>query len=181
MIDPQKEIVRSHIRKARNGITSSAKHLWDTWLNEQLMATLERPNLKVIMAFYPIKNEPDLRPFMRHALDQGHTLLLPVTPKVGPIYPAVLKDLTQLASGPFGTKHPVDALPYDGAIDLILVPGLAFSKSGDRLGYGAGYYDQLLPKYPKAQTWGIAYPFQVLDQIPTAPHDWPLDQIITPI
>ena len=68
---------------------------------------------------------------------------------------------------------------YTGHIDIIIVPGIVFSRTGDRIGYGYGFYDRFLSQYPKSLTIGLAYEFQVVDSIKVENHDIPLDHICT--
>jgi 5-formyltetrahydrofolate cyclo-ligase len=180
MNHPEKGMLRAHIKALRNDMNPAQKALWDARLNEHVLNQTNLFANQAIMAFYPIKNEPDLRPAMASWLEKGIKVLLPVTPKSGPIYPAELRDLNDLDEGPFGTHHPKGALLYKGQIDLFLVPGLAFSPMGDRLGYGAGYYDVLLKNCPGIPAWGVAYPFQLLKHVPTEAHDVRLDRIWVP-
>lgn len=63
-------------------------------------------------------------------------------------------------------------------IDLIIVPAIAFDRQGHRLGYGRGYYDQLL-KETTAPTIGLAYSCQVVDRLPFEPHDVPVQHLLT--
>jgi 5-formyltetrahydrofolate cyclo-ligase len=66
------------------------------------------------------------------------------------------------------------------SIDWILVPGVAFDAHGRRIGYGGGYYDRLLPMLPAtALRIAGAFEAQLVDRVPTAPHDLPLDAIVT--
>ena len=62
--------------------------------------------------------------------------------------------------------------------DLIIVPGVAFSKKGERLGYGGGFYDRFL-EHHKVYTIGVAYDFQIMNSLPTEEHDRKLNEIIT--
>lgn len=68
---------------------------------------------------------------------------------------------------------------YMGHIDIIIVPGIAFSPTGDRIGYGYGFYDRFLSQYPKSLTIGLSYEFQLVDSIKVEIHDIPLDHICT--
>jgi 5-formyltetrahydrofolate cyclo-ligase len=63
-------------------------------------------------------------------------------------------------------------------LDWILVPGLAFDTSGGRLGFGRGYYDALLERAPRALRVGAGFAWQVVAQVPLAPHDQKLDFIL---
>jgi len=63
-------------------------------------------------------------------------------------------------------------------VDLILVPGVAFDRSGNRLGRGGGYYDRLLKGYSGSVT-AVAFNFQLFETIPTSAHDVPVGTIVT--
>lgn len=64
------------------------------------------------------------------------------------------------------------------SIDLAVVPGLAFTKNGERLGRGGGYYDRTLPFLARAFKVGVAFPFQIIPRIPTDDHDERMDKVI---
>ena len=89
----------------------------------------------------------------------------------------------ELVRGAFGVFEPAPAMrrpvPLD-ALDLVLVPGVAFDRRGRRLGHGHGYFDRFLARVPKAiPTVGLAFRFQVLDRLPAAPHDHAVQAILT--
>ena len=65
------------------------------------------------------------------------------------------------------------------SIDIIIVPGVAFDRQGNRLGRGRGFYDRLLKTTPNAIKIGVAFDFQVVDQVPTEPLDVPMNLIIS--
>ena len=107
-------------------------------------------------------------------------------PKVGPTQELALVRVdnpAELQPGAFGLLEPTGAetVPVANLRQaLICVPGLAFSPDGDRLGRGGGYYDRLLAQTgPSTTSAGLAYAFQVLDQLPQAPGDRRIDLIIT--
>ncbi len=76
----------------------------------------------------------------------------------------------------YGIPAPTE--PWDGAIDLMLVPALAFDKSGARLGRGGGYYDRALAEHT-GRSIGVIREAFVVEQLPTEPHDKKVDAIIT--
>jgi 5-formyltetrahydrofolate cyclo-ligase len=65
------------------------------------------------------------------------------------------------------------------AVELIMVPGVAFDRTGNRMGRGRGFYDRLLKSTPNATKIGLAYDFQMMDAIPTEPHDVKMNLVIT--
>lgn len=89
-------------------------------------------------------------------------------------------DSSCLHLGAFGILEPCGTPFTDySAIDLAIVPGMAFDRQGHRLGRGKGYYDRLLPRLTKAYKLGLCYPFQLLStQIPCEPHDQQMDEVI---
>ena len=134
-----------------------------------------------IAGYWPLGTELDVRPLMR-CLSDNHELSLPCTPAKGE--PLVFKRWSQgqkLVTGLFGTKEPVEGseciIP-----DLVLVPLLAFSSRGERLGYGGGYYDRTLTNLRQQKSifaCGVAYVAQQTEIIPTNNHDALLDGILT--
>lgn len=63
-------------------------------------------------------------------------------------------------------------------LDILIVPGLAFTSHGERLGYGGGYYDRYMPRCPQARILALAFPEQMLDSLPTEEHDYPINKIL---
>ena len=89
---------------------------------------------------------------------------------------------TKMVPGPMDIPEP-EAADGDSVaeedISVWIVPGLAFSRTGARLGYGGGWYDRFLAKAaPGSVALGVAYPFQIVDNLPLEPHDLPLDGVV---
>ena len=91
---------------------------------------------------------------------------------------------TELFAGPMGILEPAPEgegrmSVAEGDVAVWIVPGLAFSRSGARLGYGGGWYDRFLAKSdPSSISLGVAYPFQIVDDLPLEPHDLPLSDCV---
>ena len=84
----------------------------------------------------------------------------------------------QLALGRWGIWEPTDEAPLlsdYSRLDLVVVPGVAFSSDGRRLGRGKSFYDRFLPLVPRAAFVGVCYPCQVVEQIPADPWDIGMD------
>lgn len=85
-----------------------------------------------------------------------------------------------VAGEQFGIGEPTGEEWTDlDAVDLIIVPGVAFDRKGNRMGRGRGFYDRMLKSTPKAVKIGLAYDFQMMDEIPVEPHDVPMDLILS--
>ena len=137
---------------------------------------------RIIGGYWPLPGELDIRPLLTACHAQGHELALPCTPRKG--YPLTFRRWTpqdDLKAGPYGTREPYsekeELLP-----SLVLVPLLAFTKHGERLGYGGGFYDRTLVKLKETDevfACGIAYAAQEAASLPTDEFDQRLDGILT--
>jgi len=99
---------------------------------------------RIIGGYWPLLGELDIRPLLKACHAQGHELALPCTPRKGkPLTFRVWTPSESLKAGPHGTREPFpekeEVMP-----NLILVPLLAFTQHGERLGYGRGFYDRTL-------------------------------------
>ena len=166
------------MRERRRALTPEDR----TAASEIVCAKLAALNFHSPIAVYLASpQEIDLSPFILKMLTAGVKLVAPRWN--GETYElAVLKGLDEpyLKQGPMGILEPAEAeivLPKE--VGTWLVPGLAFTRSGKRLGYGGGWYDRLLVKAPTdAVKLGIAHAFQVMDNLPSEPHDIRLTGVI---
>jgi len=92
-----------------------------------------------------------------------------------------VNNLEQLRPGKLGVFEPDTNLPKVNIqhINLYILPGLAFDRSGNRLGFGKGYYDRALDNVPQSKKVGLAYEFQLLDSVPVDEYDRKVEMIIT--
>lgn len=128
-----------------------------------------------VMAFVGFKGEPDTDPlFARLAVD-GKRLLLPRVEASGIV---AADGNTPWVASKFGVQEPSGPAVGVDEIDLVIVPGLAFTLAGDRLGYGQGYYDRLLPTV-SAPTVGVCFDDQLVDELPVAAHDVRVGAVIS--
>lgn len=131
-----------------------------------------------VAGFLPIGREIDTRPLLAALHARGHPLCLPVTPERG----EALRFRSwapgePLVPGPLGTAEPA-AGPFVTP-DWLIVPLLAFDRTGARLGYGGGYYDRTLAALPAATAVGVAYAVQEVPEVPVGPHDVRLRLVAT--
>lgn len=81
----------------------------------------------------------------------------------------------------YGIPEPSgERISDESIIDMVVVPGVAFDRSGNRMGRGAGYYDRILKRVPQAKKVALAYDFQMVGRVPVEPHDIPMDHVIVP-
>lgn len=158
-----------------------------TWLATNRSKLLEagKPLPRNIAAFWSTDDEPQLQPLLRQwAQEEGYRVSLPVVTTLdGPLTFTLWDPETTMQPGAYGIQEPIgEPAPLP---DIILVPTLGYTRQGDRIGYGKGYYDRTLAAM-KAQNHpyisiGIAWATGDLSKethVP-APHDVRLDSILT--
>ena len=92
-----------------------------------------------------------------------------------------LPDLTRVETGFSGIPEPVADGPVgDDPTALVLMPGMAFTEDGQRIGYGGGFYDKFLSAEPTHPTVALCYDFQLVESLPTEEFDIPVDCVIWP-
>jgi 5-formyltetrahydrofolate cyclo-ligase len=174
----QKKALRAQMFGVRKMIDPAQKQEYDHWVNASLSDLIAARNCEVVHVYIPMGNEIDIRPLIQQLLDQHITVVSPKTLPKRKLEHRVLSSLEKLETGIMGTQHPADAVVYNGNIDLIVVPGMAFDTANYRLGYGGGYYDNFIITQPAAYKVGIFYPFQKVEHVPVESHDIQLDQIL---
>jgi 5-formyltetrahydrofolate cyclo-ligase len=176
-----KSDLRQKIRARLESISEAVRAVESIELRERLMAQI--PSAHTILFFAPLPDEMDVWPMLELALATGTNCALPFFDAEKNSYGAkLLKNLaSDIIVGKFGVREPAascEEIPLN-QFDLVLVPGLAFDLSGNRLGRGQGFYDRILAKASGIKC-GVGYDFQLLKKIPTEPHDAKVDFIFTP-
>ncbi len=142
------------------------------------MRTLFLPN-KIVAAYIPIASEANPGALLKFAYEAGCKTALPhVTSMASPMRFLQWQPGDALEDGPFGLKQPKADEPAISP-DIILVPLVAFDRSLNRLGQGAGHYDRALSLLENAYTVGIAWSVQEAPYLTVDPWDMPLDAILT--
>lgn len=140
-----------------------------------------------VALFYPMseRKEVDLRELDAAARAAGKRVYYPFLERRGEAQVSGLRLTQSLADleprgSAFCEPRPEVPEATRGEIDLLFVPALAVAPSGHRLGYGAGFYDSLLPDMrPPGKAVVVAYDFQLLVELPILPHDVPCDLVLT--
>lgn len=182
---PEKTRLRHHFRRARRAYLAQ--------LPQGLRGlVLNRPPRPVealltdggpIGLYYPVGAEAPTLGWARWLAEQGHTIALPWFAARDPDMRfrrwSNPFDDGELVMGPWRfLQPPADA--EDITPRAIVVPLVAFTADGDRLGQGAGHYDRWLARHPQARAIGLAWDCQIADALPREPHDRTLDMIVTP-
>lgn len=136
-----------------------------------------------IMVYLAMPGEPNIDEFIRQALIQGKNIFVPfLTKQYGIMEAVLLSSLNDVVVGKFGIRSAsFDKLKLvdPGDFQLVIVPGIAFDASGNRLGMGAGYYDRFLLQAPAAVLAGVCWNFCKLPYVPTDSHDQRVHYVVT--
>lgn len=175
----EKATLRREMRQKRRALTAEEIETASNELAKQLFAHPLYCAAKTVYVYLSANQEVRTDDIIARARKDGKRVAVPkVIGKELQFF--CLEADTRLQAGTFGILEPVDAQAADDPTALVLLPGLAFDRAGHRLGYGGGYYDRFLAREPHHPTVALCYAFQLLDRLPTEPHDIPADAVITP-
>ncbi len=136
-------------------------------------------NAKTIMLYMPLGNEVDTGSIMEKAFADGKRAVLPMTDSKDKIIPYYIDADTKLKIGAYSVREPIDTQMADpNDIDIVIVPGVAFDRYGNRVGFGKGCYDGFL-KDTNALKVGVCYEFQMCDTIAADQYDVKMDYVIS--
>jgi 5-formyltetrahydrofolate cyclo-ligase len=136
----------------------------------------------VVSAWWPLRGEPDLRPWLGRLVDEGVVPALPlVVEKGAPLKFRAWKPGSRMEKGFWDIPQPAE--PVEVEPDLLIAPGVGFDRAGFRLGYGGGYFDRTLAARIAAgkayHAVIAAYSRTVLDSIHPLPHDIGFAAVVT--
>ncbi len=142
-------------------------------------------NFKNILVYADFKNEVATRQIIKFLLDNKRGVFLPKCDTETQMFEAVQIERVDYNSviNKYGIDEPLEKRistnKSKNLIDCALVPGIAFDKFGNRIGFGCGYYDKFLKSNPDIYKIGLCYEFQIVDSIRTDSFDIPMDMLIT--
>ncbi|WP_160721689.1 5-formyltetrahydrofolate cyclo-ligase [Bacillus sp. USDA818B3_A] len=177
-----KNKVRKRVKETLSNLSKPqyeaySKRIADTLLNDNDWKTA-----RVIGIYISNPPEVDTYQIIRKAWEQGKQVVVPkCRPADKQLSFRALSDFTELESVYYGLLEPVEALTKEitsEGIDLLVVPGLAYTKEGYRLGFGGGYYDRFLTNY-HGKTLSLAFKEQIISNFPIEAHDIPVSKLIT--
>lgn len=133
-----------------------------------------------LLAYVSKPEEADTRDVIEHALQRNVTVYVPRVLNGGQLEWVCIQSIETLIQGEFGVMEPAadaDAAPPPPRA-VALVPGVAFDRKGNRLGWGQGYFDRFLAEFDGVAI-GLAYDCQIYEELPHEPHDRPVSMVVT--
>lgn len=178
--------LRSHYLAERNALSSSDRAAMSGQIIKKIV-TLPLFTRDHFFIYCSYQSEVETRVLLQRCLAEGKSVSVPLTlPQRSELLAvAITNPATDLSPGYKGIPEPIPPLTElrrvsPQSIDIAIIPGAVFDRSGYRLGYGGGYYDRfLVHKAPQAYRIGLAFSQQLVNRIPALSHDVPLDMLIT--
>jgi 5-formyltetrahydrofolate cyclo-ligase len=183
--DRARKQIRTRMRALRRAHPAAALAERSARIVERLGESETFRKARSIALFWPLSGEVDLRSLDARARAESKAVYYPVMDPTASGFStgfALSADASELKvrSSRFMEPPPSAPRALRSDIDLVVVPALAVAADGNRLGYGAGFYDVTLPDFiPPATSVIVAYDFQLLAEIPALPHDVPCHMIVT--
>ena len=204
-----KKKLRCDLRRRRASLAPEDRQRLSLAAAEDVIASVHWQRAATVALYVAMQGETDTAPLLAHAWENGKTVLLPACSRKEPgkMCFVACSDPDALCPGLFNIPEPAasdeelefllttDECGHNGESaardahnsrtpptpDLVIVPGLAFDRTGTRLGMGGGYYDRLLalPRYRNSVRLGLAYSFQIVDNLPREDWDVPVHAVCT--
>jgi len=180
----RKQGIRRQVLNQRNGLSAFDVLSRSNQVLENLFTMEAFQDAGVVLSYISFGTEVNTHGCIRRLLDaREKKVLVPVVAsrEARTLLLSELHGWDELSTGAYGILEPEPEHVRErspGDVDIVLVPGIAFDRRGNRVGYGGGYYDGLLRRI-NGTAVGLAYEFQVLDKVPREPHDVRVDAIAT--
>lgn len=180
-----KNEIRTLMKEKRNNLSHGLRREYNKSIHDKLFALDYFKKCGILFTYVSFGSEVDTIAVIEKAFIMGKKVFVPkVEGKNMNFYE--IRNLNGLLKSKFGILEPEGTNPFmrektEKGLKLMILPGLAFDRTGNRIGYGAGYYDRYLRNYPEDE-WvkiAIAYDFQIMENLPATEYDIKADYILT--
>jgi 5-formyltetrahydrofolate cyclo-ligase len=175
-----KRHVRHRVIAARDALTPAARAAQASAATDRLLSLREVHDARVVMAFWSFGSEISTTELLARLQEAGTVVVLPVI-RDRDLEPRTFRPGDPLTEAPFGAMEPSGGeLAAPGAIDVVVVPAVAYDRTGRRIGYGGGFYDRFLRATPALRV-GFGFDEQLVDEdLPAGGFDLPVSIVVTP-
>ncbi|MFX3623827.1 MAG: 5-formyltetrahydrofolate cyclo-ligase [Ectobacillus sp.] len=178
----EKAALRKKMLDKISSFSVKQKEIWSAQIASRLYELEEWKAACTIGVTISMAHEVDTYHIIKHAWKEGKNVAVPKCHRETRMMTFhVIQDFTQLETVYMNLKEPIPEQTLKvapSAIDLLIVPGIAFTNKGERLGYGGGYYDRFLSRYT-GNTVALAFSFQVVPKVPMKAYDRCVQKLIT--
>ncbi len=181
----QKRALRAELRERRRIMTARERELATAQFSRHLIELATTLRVRSIAAYLPTSEEPNIRPFLSWADEQGIRILFPISRDDGLLDWTVGDGQTEPETeGMFGMPEPAGELLGPIAIndvDLIVAPAASVDRTGMRMGWGRGYFDRTLGSMEKCPpVYAVIFDRELVDSVPSEVHDKRVNGVVTP-
>ena len=175
-----KRAMRREVLARRDAIPEAERAAKSSAITERLLALPEIQGVRTIMLFWSFGSEVDTSAMIERLVAQGHHVVLPRI-ESGEALPVTYRPGDPLSETTFGAMEPSAGAPVDPEhLDVVVTPGVAFDRAGDRVGYGGGFYDRLFRRArPDVSTIAVAFAVQLVSAVPVGHQDRRVDIVVT--
>ena len=173
----EKARLRKQLLDARDALSQDFINIASKQIQDNLRKVYFYRNAKRVGAYYSIGSEVKTQDVLQEILKSGKELSLPKVVKKDLVFKKI-SSLSDLEQGNFSVMEPKEEFHVTKKMDVIIVPAIALTREGYRLGYGFGYYDRYLSG-KKSKTIALAYSKQLVKSIPFSDHDVKIDCMVT--
>ena len=182
-LQAEKKQMRNAVLARRDAMLPSARATASHAIIEKLCALPGYRHAKVVLTYMGFGSEIETRSFVERILVDGKIVVLPRVDRASrSLILHAVQSLSELEVSKWGIREPradTPSVPLS-SIEFVLLPGVAFDRAGNRLGYGRGYYDKLLlAAEPALERVAAGFSCQIVDAVPLGPLDQKIDILIT--
>ena len=177
----QKRELRKRMLAARRSLSAETRAAYSEKITENLLSQQALAQAKTIFAYAATPDEVQTKTLLSRLLDMGKQVAIPWITGKRTMEAALVPLMDALEIGDYGiltVREELREIVPPQKIDCVVVPGVAFGRDGTRLGMGGGYYDTFLPKTTAVKI-AAAFQCQIVETIPSFPHDCGVDWIAT--
>jgi 5-formyltetrahydrofolate cyclo-ligase len=183
-VQAEKAAVRSRVLRARSKLSEGERAAAGRGIRDSLLSQPELQMAGTVAVYYSVGTEPDTTKLVYGLFKRGTYVILPLLRPDGDLDWASYEGPDSLVPGPKGLLEPAEAPRGVDAVaraDAVLVPALAVDRAGHRLGRGGGSFDRALARVgPLIPLIALVYDDELVDRLPTAPHDVPVRAVVRP-
>lgn len=174
-----KSSLRTALKQLRADLPADTRQAYSECIVQRLLGLDEIQQANSIFGFISYSNEVHTHDLLKYFLNKNKRL---ATPKILPDKIMIAVELSSwdtLEAGEMGILTPPGETPFPDKFDVIITPGLGFTRSGCRIGYGRGYYDKWFASHPEGLRIAICFECQLRNEIPTDSNDLPVHLVVT--
>ncbi len=180
----QKKLLRKEALGRRRSLTAEERQEKSRLIAEKLLADERIGSARTVLGFFSMKDEVEMEDILRRLLDMGKRVALPLVTGPGLMEAVELKSFADLVPGDFNiptVREEAREIIKPEDLDCILVPAVAFSEAGYRLGMGGGFYDRYLIRAARASRLAVVFDCQIFPEegFPREAYDQQVNSVFT--